>query len=99
MRFDWDTANTEHIARHDITPEEAEQVIESEPVEIGRQNRNGELRILHLGKTQAGRVLIVAVMARGELARVVTAYSANRKFRKFYAEEEAASHETDPKDT
>jgi len=26
IRFDWDEANVEHIARHNVTPQEIEQV-------------------------------------------------------------------------
>ena len=98
MHFDWDQGNLEHIALHDITSEEAEQVIANSPLEIGRVERNGELRIVHLGETDAGRVLLVAVTDRAELVRVVTAYPANRKFRKFYAEQKAMRDETDSKD-
>ena len=30
--FDWDAANLGHIAKHDVTPEEAEQVILGNPL-------------------------------------------------------------------
>jgi hypothetical protein len=32
MEFDWDDANTAHIARRDITPEEAEQAVLIDPL-------------------------------------------------------------------
>lgn len=99
MDFNWDPANTEHIARHDVTPEEAEEVIENRPLEIGKLERNGELRIVHLGETDAGRVLLVATTYRAKHIRVVTAYPANRKFRKFYAEQKARTNDTDLEDT
>ncbi len=31
--FDWDEANLEHIARHGVSREEAEQVILNDPVD------------------------------------------------------------------
>ena len=96
MQFNWDTGNIDHIALHDVTPEEAEQVVENSPLEIGRVERKEELRIVHLGQTDAGRILLVAVTDRAELVRVVTAYPANRKFRKFYVEQKAMRDETDP---
>jgi uncharacterized DUF497 family protein len=34
IRFDWDKANTEHIARHGVKPEEAEQALENAPVDL-----------------------------------------------------------------
>jgi len=34
LSFDWDEANIEHISRHDVKPEEAEQALMNEPVEF-----------------------------------------------------------------
>jgi uncharacterized protein len=85
--FLWDKENTSHIARHNVSQDEAEQVIQSNPLDLERQIRNGELRILHLGETTAGRVLFVVVTVRRKSLRVVTAFPANRKARKFYAEQ------------
>lgn len=99
MRFDWDIGNIEHVALHDVTPEEAEQVVENDSLEIGKVERNGELRIVHVGKTDSGRVLLVAITYRSDLVRIVTAYPASRKFRKFYDEEKANTNETDIEDT
>jgi uncharacterized DUF497 family protein len=45
---------------------------------------SGEERVLELGHTNAGRVLFVAWTPRGELARPVTAFEANRKTRIAY---------------
>lgn len=99
LDFDWDLANTEHIARHDVIPAEAEEVIANSPLEIGNLERNGELRIVHVGETDFGRILIVAITYRANRIRVVTAYTANRKLRKFYAEQIARTNETDIEDT
>ena len=99
MDFDWNSANIEHIARHDVTPEEAEQVIENRPLEIGKVERNGELRIVHVGETKANRVLLVAITYRANRIRVITAYPADRKIRKFYAEQKAKTNDTDLEDT
>ena len=71
--FIWDSANIDHIAAHAISTEEAEQVINNEPLDIERQFRNGETRFVHLGETLEGRVLFVIVTLRGENLRVVTA--------------------------
>ena len=35
--FDWDEANIEHIARHNVMPEEAEQVLGHDPLELEPQ--------------------------------------------------------------
>ena len=78
MQFQWDNGNVDHIALHDITPQEAEQVIENDPLEMGKEVRDGELRVLHLGETDTGRIVIVSVTVRGERIRVVTAYPAKK---------------------
>jgi uncharacterized DUF497 family protein len=85
--FLWDRENISHIARHKISRAEAEQVIENNPFDLERQIRNGEERILHLGETTSGRVLFVVVTVRNKMLRVVTAFPANRKARKFYADQ------------
>ena len=74
-------ANVEHIARHDVRPDEAEQVLGNEPVEVESQIRSGEERVLYLGVTDEGRVLFVVVTQRAELVRVVTAHVANKRIR------------------
>jgi uncharacterized DUF497 family protein len=82
--FDWDDANRRHIARHDVLPEEAEQVIRNKPIDIEGQERKGEKRIMQLGHTDAGRILLVITTFRRERLRVVTAFPASRAFRSFY---------------
>ena len=34
MKFLWDSANVNHIARHNISPEEAEQVVRNTPLDL-----------------------------------------------------------------
>lgn len=82
--FIWDHANIGHIALHSISPEEAEQVVENDPLDIERQRRNGEERVLHLGATFASRILYVVVTLRGNDFHVVTAFPADKQSRKFY---------------
>jgi hypothetical protein len=35
IEFDWDEANTSHVARHSVLPEEEEQIILDDPVDLG----------------------------------------------------------------
>jgi uncharacterized protein len=90
MRFEWDDGNVEHIARHLILPEEVEEVLANAPVDLGAYIRNGEERLNHIGRTNAGRFLVVVTTQRGTFARVVTAYPANQELRTLYAEERGA---------
>jgi hypothetical protein len=42
--FDWDRVNLDHIAEHNVAPEEAEEAILDEPLDIGFDVINGEER-------------------------------------------------------
>lgn len=99
MQFHWDNGNIEHIARHEVTPREAEQVIQNDPLDVGAALRNGETRTVHLGETDAGRVLVVVVTERDAMYRVVTARPADRKERAFYLNNKAAIDEQDITDS
>lgn len=91
--FHWDEGNVDHIAKHGITPAEAEQVILNNPFDLELQVRNGETRIPQLGETDAGRVLVVVTTMREELIRVVTAFPADVRLRKFYHTQKGSTHE------
>ena len=99
MDFDWNSANIEHIGRHGVTSEEAEQVIQNDPIDARAVLRNGETRTVNLGKTDTGRVLVVVVTERNNLYRVVTARLAKKKERAFYAEHKAGTNDQDPTDS
>ena len=81
MPFDWDQANTEHIARHRVTPAEAEQVISGASLPIETEDRSGEERHTELGQTDTGRLLVVVWTWRRRRIRVVTPFPANRRWR------------------
>jgi uncharacterized DUF497 family protein len=96
--FIWDAENLSHIARHKISQEEAEQVIQNDPLDLERQILNGEERFLHLGETLAKRTLFVVVTERDDLLRVVTAFPADPKARRFYSLKKDAPHAKGSKD-
>jgi uncharacterized protein len=83
--FDWDDANRAHIAEHGVAPEEAEQVIQNRPVDLGSELRSGEERIAQIGETDSGRILIIITTMCGERIRVVTGWSANKNYRRYFA--------------
>jgi uncharacterized DUF497 family protein len=91
--FDWDEDNIRHVAEHEVTPEEGEQVLLNDPAYGGVQNHNGEERLVEVGVTNALRVLVVITTLRGELIRVVTAYPAPPAFREFYVREKGRLYE------
>ena len=82
--FDWDDGNINHIKKHGITPKETEEVILNDPMDLRFELRNGEERTVQVGETDKGRILVVVTTMRGELIRVITAFSATKNLRKVY---------------
>jgi uncharacterized DUF497 family protein len=82
--FDWDQENIGHLERHQIVPDEAEQVIQNRPVDLASELRNGEERVPHIGETDAGRILIVVSTMHAKKIRVVTAWPANKNYRRYF---------------
>ncbi len=81
--FEWDMDTIEHIARHDVSPEEvAEVAFDDAPyVRRGRQGRR-----YMFGQTVRGRPLFVVYVITGEdRARTITARDMDEKERKLYA--------------
>ena len=64
--------------------EEAEEVIGSDPLEISAETVSGEERLVSLGPTKSGRILVVVSTMRRDLIRVVTAFPANRRLVDLY---------------
>ena len=87
IEFDWDEANIGHVARHRVLPKEAEQVILSDPVDLGMEIVEGEERYLNLGTTKRGRTLLVVTTWREHRVRVVTAFEASKRLIQFYYRE------------
>jgi uncharacterized DUF497 family protein len=85
--FDWDEANIDHIARHGVTREEAEEVILQDPVDFGLDLAAGEERYQQLGMTRRGRVLFVVTTWRANRLRVITAFEPTKELIDFYYEE------------
>ena len=86
MRFIWDYDNIKHIAEHKVTPEEAEQVLEGDTLELDYQNWSIEERHREVGVTARGRYLEVVTTWRGDDIRVVTAYDAAKTAIREYLE-------------
>jgi uncharacterized protein len=84
-RLEWDEYNIAHIARHKITPEEVQEVCDSEPVE--RKGHKG--RIFLIGTTKKGRMLTVILNPTDQeaLYRPITAYDASKTSIQEYQEE------------
>ena len=86
MEFDWDPGNRTHIARHAITPKEAEEAATIEPLEAAVQHIENEDRVLCFGRTKMGRLLTLLYTERRGKIRVVTCYEMTKKQRRLYFE-------------
>lgn len=85
--FDWDQANIAHITRHNVTPEEVEQVFANDTMDLGAEVVDGEERYDGVGHTNRLRVLVVAWTMRGHATRPITAFDASERLSKRYLAE------------
>lgn len=86
--FDWDEGNITHLAEHDVTPGEAEEVLLGDAFELEMQvAETGEQRLLQLGETAEGRILQLLSTWRGEKLRVISAWDAPRQLKIYYLEQ------------
>ena len=77
--FNWDAANIAHVARHNVTPEEVEQVFANDPMDLGAEVVEGEERYTSVGHTNRFRVLVLAWTMRGDATRAITAFDASER--------------------
>lgn len=80
--FEWDESNIVHIARHNVSPDEVENVAFDDEPWI-KKGRTGTRYML--GYTVAGRYLFAVYVLKGKgIARVITAIDMDDKARKLY---------------
>ncbi len=85
MNFDWDSANINHIARHSVRPEEAEEaLLDRKRIGTPAYQVENERRWAILGKSNNGRILFIVFTRRNGLIRVVTARDATSKEKRRY---------------
>ena len=91
-RLLWDDWNRDHIAKHAVLPEEAEEVIAGLP----RVNETYKQRLRLVGPTLAGRMLSIVVGAVPDRPGVYYAFSArpaSRKERAMHEQTRGGSHQ------
>jgi uncharacterized DUF497 family protein len=80
--FEWNDRNTEHIARHDVSPDEVEDVAFDDEPWI-RKGRRGTRYML--GYTISGRYLFIVYTLKNKgIARAITAMDMDEKTRRLY---------------
>ncbi len=80
--FEWDdprdpSGNTRHVARHRLTPAQAEQALtDLHGFDAPAYSTASEERYAYVGATDTGRVLFVVYTERNGRIRIITAYRA-----------------------
>lgn len=83
--FQWDANNIKQIARHNVTPEQAEQTLrDPKQVPAGRSIVDEEEYEAIVGATADGTLVFVVYTVRGDRLRVATARKATRRERRLY---------------
>lgn len=85
-RLVWNSWNVAHIARHEVIPDEVEEVCHGQHVVLQTYND----RLLLIGPTLTGRMLAVipGLTDESEVYYPATARSASMKERRFYKNEQ-----------
>lgn len=79
--FERDRVNIEHIAEHNVIPEEAEQVFfdTNQVLDEDIKHSVTEKRLLIIGKTKEGRLLYQIFTIRGNKIRVISSRDINKR--------------------
>lgn len=86
-KFEWDEhKNSRNKEKHKIGFEGAKSVFDDPHAIEFEATRNGEYRIIRIGKTAARFILLVVYTMRGMVVRLISARQANQKERKLYLE-------------
>lgn len=79
--FEWDTGNIDHIARHKVSLQEAEEVFFDKD-NVGSpdiKHSHKEKRFIIIGKTKHKRILYQVYTIRGRKIRVLSSRDINKK--------------------
>jgi uncharacterized DUF497 family protein len=86
IEFDWDDGNTKHLAAHEVTRAEFEQVMRNDPMDLDYEVTNNEVRYRSVGITDEGHILTAIWTLRKGKVRAVTVFRAPVADRKVFLE-------------
>lgn len=87
-KFEWDEdKNQRNIQKHKVNFEEAATVFDDPNAIEFEANRNGEYRIIRIGKSATKFILLVVYTIRGLMVRLISARQASKEERNLYIEE------------
>lgn len=85
--FEWNSnKNAKNQEKHKIGFEAVKTVFEDQHAIELEATRDGEYRVIRIGKTAAKFILLVVYTMRGMAIRLISARQANKKERKLYLE-------------
>ena len=86
IEFDWDDENKKHLAAHNVSPEEFEELINNDPLDLDFEVIANEDRYRSIGLTNGGRLLSAVWTIRNGKVRAITAFPAGVSDRKAFME-------------
>lgn len=88
MRFEWDEhKNLKNTEKHKVNFQEAKSVFDDPDAIEFEASRNGEYRVVRIGKTATKFILLVVYTVRGLVIRLISARQANKYERNRYIEQ------------
>ena len=85
--FDWDEHNERHLANHGISRTDAEDVLLGNHILLEYQVEDHEPRWVAVGRTRAGRILIIVFAVRNDAIRPITGWTADKETADLYFKE------------
>lgn len=82
-RISWDQETVNHISNHSVSPEEVEELLFND-VDPPLIMRGKEGRYLAYGKTNGGRFLLVAWVAKYRKTKIITARDMSKNEKQLY---------------
>lgn len=82
--FDWDEQNERHLAKHDISRSDAEDVLSGNHLLLEYQVEGNEQRWIAVGATRTGRILEIVFAVRHEAMRPITGWDADKEIADLY---------------
>ena len=87
-KFEWDeNKNKKNTLKHRVNFEEAKTVFDDPDAIEFEASRDGEYRLIRIGKSAAKFILLVVYTVRGIFIRLISARQANKDERNLYIEE------------
>lgn len=89
MQFEWDNKAQINLTKHRVSFDEAKTVFDDPLLLVFTDPDHSieEQRLIIMGESSQGRLLVVAYTERGEVTRLISATQATRQERRAYEED------------